>query len=306
MLANFLGKSKPVNFLLITVLFVLYTILFFATTNSGNIPRVSVVIGCFVMMFVFFGIFNFIVSKNRLTLDNSFGFLFFVISLGFIPAIIIEYKLLFINLILLMFLRKTYSLRSPTFVFQKLYDSGLWIGVAFLLEPMSLIFVFLLYAAIYLFVELHIRVVLIPLLGIATPIFLFFTYCLYVDQIQLFYNLFDLKVSFDYLFYTTNYYKLTISLFGAFVFFSVASRSLKIFSVSNRFKRIWSLLLLHLILSVLLVLLLETHNGTELLVVCVPVSIIIANWVQHIQRKWLANLVLLTLLGLSFAVHFIV
>ncbi|PQJ21895.1 hypothetical protein BSU00_07625 [Tenacibaculum sp. SG-28] len=80
MLTNFLSKSKPVNFVVLFLLFLCYTIsLFFSENflllNYSNLVLVFVII---------FSIYNFIVIKNKVTFDNSFAFLFYVILVGFL------------------------------------------------------------------------------------------------------------------------------------------------------------------------------------------------------------------------------
>jgi len=307
MLANFFGKSKPVNFILILVLFILYYILFLFKYDFDIIDKglLRVGIGGFFQILLLFLLFNFIIVKNKLTRDNSYAFLFLVMSFGLLPNSIVDYEIVFINLILLLFLRKVYSLRSPKAIFSKLFDSGLWLGVSFLFEPFTIVYFVFIYAAIFLFLKFTIRTILIPILGLATPLFLYYTYCFYTDQMLLFEHLFEFEMDINLNFYKTTFYSLIFSLFGVVVILSIAVRSSKIFSVSNRFKRSWTLLLFHLLLSIGFVSLLKTHSGTELIAVVVPTTIIIANWIESIAKKWFADFVLLFFLVFSFAIHFI-
>ncbi|MBL4869318.1 MAG: hypothetical protein JKX72_00015 [Robiginitomaculum sp.] len=263
-------------------------------------------IGIFALILILFSVFNFIISKNKLTGDNTYAFFLFVISFGLIPNLIIDINSVFFYIILLLFFRKIYSLRKPKSIFIKLFDSALWLGVAFLLEPMSILYLVLIYGAIFLFLEYSIRTIVIPVLGFVTPVFLYFTYCFYTDQMMQFERLFVLNFDVNSNFYNTSFYTAVFSLFGIVTLLSVLLKSAKIFSVSNRFKRSWILLLLHLLLSIVFVVSLKTHNGTALIAVSIPTAIIIANWVQSIENKWFAEMVLLTLLIFSFVIHFIV
>ncbi|WP_347172659.1 hypothetical protein [Polaribacter uvawellassae] len=253
-----------------------------------------------------FFLFNFVVSKNKLTKDNSFAFLFFIIGLGFLESLILEYATVITYLLLFLFFRKVYSLRTLKFVYQKLFDSGFWLGVLFLISPSYLLYLILLYAAIFFFSKITVRTVVIPILGLITPLFLYFTYLFWMDDLTSFYQLFDVVFTIDFSFYQTGYYELFLILFVVFTGVAILLRTKKILSVSNRFKIIWVLLLIHLIVAIVFVSFVEKKNGTELIAFLIPSTIIIANWVQSIKKKLIVNIILALFLLLSFAIHFIV
>ena len=54
------------------------------------------------------------------------------------------------------------------------------------------------------------------------------------------------------------------------------------------------------------VVLLRTHSGAEMIAVSIPVTIIIANWIQSVKKKEVTDVVLALFLVFSFAIHFIV
>ena len=304
MLANFFSKSKPVNFILIIVLFFIYYILDNFIYRSATI-NLDVLVLVPLYLGVFF-LYNFIIAKNRLTKDDSYAFLLFVIGLGCLPLLNIADVLLVKYILLLLFLRRIYSLRTLKSIYEKLFDSGLWLGVLFLISPEYILYLFLLFAAVLLFIKLTFRTVVIPILGFLTPIFLFFTYHFYVDTLDDFFQLFNIGFTLDFSAYNSSFYAVTLSTFGLVTFISILLRSGRIFSVSNRFKRSWSLLLLHLLVSLVSLFLIDAKDGTELIAVLIPSTILIANWIQSVERKLIVNLVLLLFLVISVAVHFIV
>lgn len=304
MLANFFSKSKPVNFILIIVLFFIYYVLdnFIYRSATINLDVLAVIP---LYLGVFF-LYNFIIAKNRLTKDDSYAFLLFIIGLGCLPLLNVAYVLLVKYILLLLFLRRIYSLRTLKSIYEKLFDSGLWLGVLFLVSPEYILYLFLLFAAVLLFIKLTFRTVVVPILGFLTPIFLFFTYHFYVDTLDDFYQLFNIGFTLNFSIYSFGFYAVTLSTFGLVTFISILLRSGRIFSVSNRFKRSWSLLLLHLLVSLVSLFLIDAKDGTELIAVLIPSTILIANWIQSVERKLIVNLVLLLFLAISVAVHFIV
>ena len=303
MLANFFSKSKPVNFIIIIVLFLVYYVLdnflySFEAITFNVLMTLPLYLGVFFL-------YNFIISKNRLTKDDSYGFLLFVIGLGCLPQLNIGYELLLKYTVLLLFLRRVYSLRTLKSVYEKLFDSGLWLGVLFLVSPEYVLYLFLLFSAVLLFIKITFRTVVIPILGFLTPLFLFFTYHFYFDTLDVFYQLFDIGFEFDFSNYNTTSYGVISAIFGVFAFASILLKTRKIFSVSNTFKRSWSLLIIHLLISLSALFLIPQKDGAALIAILIPSTILIANWIQSIERKLVVNVILLLFLVVSFTVHFI-
>jgi hypothetical protein len=304
MLANFFSKSKPVNFILVLGLFLVYYVLdsFIYRFEPFSLELLMILplyLGVFFM-------FNFIVSKNKLTRDNSFAFLLFVVGLGCLPQLSVVYVILIEYLVLFLFLRRIYSLRTLKTLYQKLFDSGLWLGVLFLISPVYVVYLVLLFAALLLFAKITFRTVFIPILGFIVPVFLFFTYHFYLDSLDSFYKLFEIGFFLDFNLYSSNYYTGVFTVFGVFTFFAILLKTGSVFSVSNTFKRCWVLLLLHLLIALSSLFLIAHKDGTELIAILIPSTIIIANWMQSIERKLIVNFILILFLVMSFAVHFIV
>jgi hypothetical protein len=304
MLANFFSKSKPVNFIIIIVLFLIYYVLntFIYRSTARNFEMLLVLP---LYLGVFF-LFNFIISKNRLTKEDSYAFLLFVVGLGCLPLLNVSYVVLIKYILLFLFFRRIYSLRTPGLVYEKLFDSGFWLGVLFLESSEYVLYLFLLFAALLLFVKVTFRTLVIPIVGFLTPLFLFFTYHFYVDTLDDFYQLFDIGFTLDFNNYNSSFYGVYFSVFGLITFIAVLLRSSSLFFVSNRFKKRWSLLLLHLLTALGSLFLVEVKDGTELIAVLIPSTMVIANWIQSVERKIIINIVLLLFLATSFAVHFIV
>ncbi|WGH74572.1 DUF6427 family protein [Tenacibaculum tangerinum] len=299
MLANFFGKSKPINFIVLFVLFLGYFVLhIFSRELSFSLLKE---LGWFLVVF---SIYNFILTKNLLTYDSSFAFLFFVLLFGFFPDTIATNNTFFANLTILLFLRKVYSLQSPKNVLHKLFDGGLWLGISFLIEPYTSLLIVLLYASIFLHQRFTYQTLLIPLIGVFGPVFLYFTYYFWYDEVEKFYALFNWNFYPDIRFYTNDKYLFPILFIGFFSIASIFLKSPKAFSVSNKFRRNWILILTNLIISLLILILVENKNGTEFMYVFFPVSVVLANGIESFQKKWFINLILIAFLITSFVVSF--
>src|SRR6056300_16965 len=179
MLANFLNKSKPIIFIGILILFfcVLTVTLIFGSFTAKTFISIILesIVFVFFFLFIFF-LFNFITKKNGLTFDNSYAFFIFIIlSISVLPYLL-DINKLFLTAIYLLIVRKIYSLRSNKSILEKIYDSSFWLGIFFIFKPISLIFIFLIYTAIYLHKKLIINTLVIPIIGFATPLIIYFSY----------------------------------------------------------------------------------------------------------------------------------
>jgi hypothetical protein len=308
MLANFFGKSKPVNFVFIIVLFLVYNFLDVFVINSSSFELKSIVNNLILFpgfLFMFF-LYVFIITKNKLTFDNTYSFLLIVIGVGCLPIFKTNYFVVGEYIVLLLLFRRIYSLRTQKSIYQKLFDSGLWLGILFLLSPINILYVVLIYCAISLYTEPTVRTVFIPVLGFVSPLILFFTYHFVNDTAEVFYRIFDINVDISYTFYNLLTYKLQLGVFGILTLISVLLKSSDIFSVSNTFKKSWGLLIIHFFIAVFYILLIENKSGFELFSLLIPSTIIIANWVQSVKKKFLIDVVLIVLLILPFLIKLIV
>jgi len=293
MLANFLEKSKPINFIIYLVLFSC----FFFTTVFLNIYAeeftwyaVFESVSYFFLFLSIFFFYHFVVSKNKLTFDNSYSFfLFTLITIVFISKLF-DFKLLILLLVYLFFLRKIYSLGSSKKVIQKIFDSGLWLGILCILEPFSLLFSILIFAAILLHQKITIHTLITPIIGFATPLITYFAYLLWNNSIEKFTQLFYFDVINTPSIDAEDY---TIWILGILLLLTILSiflKSPKALSVNNSFKKNCILLIIHLIITTVFALIITEKNGSEITFLIAPSSIIIANGFEVIQKKVLKNI----------------
>ena len=308
MLANFLGKSKPINFIILLSLFTcLFLCASFSQFSAQNFNLFSLlkIAGFLGFYFSVFFFYNFIVSKNNLTFDNFYAFFIFTILLSYFLPIIISFKAMITLLLYSLFLRKIYSLKSHKKILKKLFDSGFWLGVLFLINPFTAIFSILIYSAIFLHQKAIIHNLLTPIIGFLIPGILYCTHCLWFDQLYLFTNLFYFEIPASLSFYAdTAFYWTTISVLGLSLL-SLIVKSPKTLSINNSFKKSWLLLMLNLSVGVLFALLVPNKNGVELLFLAFPATIIIANGIELIASKFIKNLFFIVLLASAVCFPFL-
>jgi hypothetical protein len=308
MLTNFFGKSNPINFIVLFVLILLYFCLSFFESFSAltfDVDFILKQIGKFGLALLYCFIFGFILSKNKLTLDNSYGFLILVTLFGVFPEALKDWYTLFFNILLLIYFRKILSFRTTKSLYEKLFDGGFWLSILFILEPFSLIFGILIYLSVSLFQKTNYQTIFIPVIGFTTPLIIYFTYCFWFDNTESFYELFYWYSSYDINLYLSDQYSIPLLLVGVFSVIALVTKTPKIFLISGSYRKYWIIISLIFLLSIIYLSLKNTKNGSELLIAFFPVSIMIANWIESIQRKYIKEIMVLLFILLP-VVFFIV
>ena len=308
MLANFLEKSKPINFIVyLGLFFCFFLITVFTGLFTGGFAWYKMIESCsfLVLFLIVFFFYNFIVSKNKLTFDNSYAFFLFVLAtLLFISKLLIL-KTLILLIIYLLFLRKIYSLRSSKKVIEKLFDSGFWLGVLFILEPFSLVFAALIYASIFLRKKVSIHTLLTPIIGFASPLIIYFTYLFWNDATEEINQLFFFNNVNNLLIYAKDNTIWIFFIVLLLTIFSIFLKSPKVLSVNNSFKKSWLLLIINAIIAVVFALIITKKDGTEIVFLLVPTSIIIANGFETIEKVLIRNILFGLLLASTILTFFL-
>ena len=293
MLANFLEKSKPINFIVYLILFFCF---FFTTVFLNAIGeefawyKVFESVSYFFLFLSIFFFYHFVVSKNKLTFDNSYSFFLFILTLILFISKLFDFKVLILLLVYLLFLRKIYSLQSSKKVIQKIFDSGFWLGILCILEPFSILFSVLIFATILLHQKITIHTLITPIIGFITPLVTYFAYLFWNNSIEEFTQLFYFDVIQNRSIYADDY---TFWIFGILIsltIFAIFLKSPKALSVNNSFKKNWILLIINAIITAVFAIIFTDKNGSEIIFLLVPASIIIANGFEVIQKKAIKNI----------------
>ncbi len=302
MLANFFGKTNPANYVILFLLFlgwylsVFFLGLFPEKTRELSTVDFATILGVFILAFFFY---NFILTKNKLTLYNTYGFFFFTTLFTFFPETMLHKEELVLNLILLIFLRRVYSLRTDKIVIKKMFDSGFWLAILYILNPFSLVYLILLYTSIALFQKLNIKTFIIPIIGFITPVICYFTYCFWLDKTEDFIHRFSFYTDYNFEAYTSSNKAFYVLVFlGVLCLSSILFKTPKVFSVSGNYRKFWMLTILNFLVAIGFIIFFDGKTGAELMFLFFPISIILTNGIEGIQKQFLKNIILILCLVL--------
>ena len=307
MIVNFFNRTKPINLVFLSILVFLFYIITMFFYNNGNFALSFFVKNGINLLFLFgsFQVFNFILSKNNLSKETDLGILFYVFLLGIFPTLFITNKIIVAHFFLLLSFRKIYSLRTEILPKQKLFDSGFWIGIATIFYPLSVLFMFLNIIAIFVFNKVNWRYVFIPILGCIVPIFLFFSYFFYIEEVSVFTKLVQLKINLNLGVYSTNKFLVPIIFISIFGFVSLFYVSARLGQEKVAFKSSWILHLFQGIIGLLIILLDNDKNGNAWVFIFFPLSLFFANYMTLIRKKWIKEIIVYLFIGLIIGTKFL-
>ncbi|MFD1315321.1 DUF6427 family protein [Namhaeicola litoreus] len=303
MIANFFNQSKPINFLVLLftgLLIFSFTIAFHIYFENRIYSAVQIAFNLSLFFLLLF-FHNFLTTKNKLTKNNTYGLYIFILLFAIFPESITNMKLMLSNFFLFFAYRRIYSLHSNLDTGSKIFDSGLWIGVAFIFYNWSILFLLLSAAALFLFKRLKWNYYFMLIIGFITPIFLYFTYLVYADQQGTFQELFNFEFSFNYFNYNEFPLLIPTSVILVFSIWAIYPTLMKSRNAKQKYKASYKLLVLHLVLALAIGIVAPIKDGSEFLFYFFPFSIIFATYIQINQDNWFKEVVMFVFLGLALA-----
>ncbi len=301
MIANFFRKTKPIHAIFISALFLGYYLsaILLIEKPLYSLGIVVEKIGQLILFLLLFFLVRFINRKNQLSGQNSYVLLVLTILFGIFPKTLEVQNIFYAHFFLLLAFRRIYSLKTNTNIKEKLFDSGLCIGVSTLVYSWSILFLILIYAAIIIRKRQEIRNLIIPIVGLIIPFFVVFTYYFFTDNTGAFNDKLTLYYSFSYAKFSELFPLICLTVL---VIFSIVFVSLKIHSLLNDIKASWLLIIIHLLVAVYLIVI--TPEKDELFLFF-PLTIIISNCVQLFNKMLIRELIIVGLLFLSINAYFV-
>lgn len=237
MIASIFSKSRPFNYILVSILLVLcYFIYQFQSsgTTSGTsflwFEVMQKVICLFILVTSLF-ITNFITKRNGLSKDNSYSALFFVSFLLFIPSAFNDFKIVLSSFFILLAMRRLISMKSLLTPKEKIFDASLWIFIAALFHFWSILFILIVFVSIVFHVSGDYRNWVLPFIAFFTVgiIFIFFSLVINKEWLDVVWNQTGTDFEFYYLEKSVGNAALVLyAVFSIFFLFSM------IFTLSKR------------------------------------------------------------------------
>jgi hypothetical protein len=212
------------------------------------------------------------------------------------PNVFQNSKPILSTVFILLALRRILSFNSKKNIQKKILDASLWIGVATFFYFWSILFLLVLYAALIQLAPKNFKLFLIPIIGLFVVFIVFTIYFLYLDNSIDWYKDYKKLISFEFSSYKPlkNFFSLLVILSMAII--SLGFKFLNFRKTPLRKKSKYWIIIFTLITGILLVIITGKKNGVELIFTIVPISILISNFIEALQRGWVSEMMLWFLL----------
>jgi len=296
MIVKYFNHTKPINFVFLSILLSIFVLISLYLKHSLVFTSNNT-IGVFLLLASFF-LFNFISKKWLTSSDKDFGILFYVLLSGLFYVPTENNSLLISNFLIYLALIQIFNLKNKEInVKKQLFNSGLLIGIASLFYPLSFLFLGVVLVSVFVFNHISWRSIIIPFIGFIVP-FLFIYFLKDLFGVVLFTKLYPLfTLSLPYLFQSTI---LSISS-GVLLLLGLASMLLIISKINTDFvfyRGFNSIIISYLIISLFILLFDENKNGSELIFILLPLSILLANALSIVRSQWISNSLVFIIIGL--------
>ncbi len=304
MISSIFGKTKPINYIIVvTFLFFFYWIVqykLFDLTLSTEGIILKLVVSITLLFSIF--IIDFIVKRNKLTSANSFSVLFYGLLIVCFWETLSGKNVVLCSFFLLLATRRLLSVKSLKNIKNKIFDATLWILVASLFFDWAIVYVLLVFAAIYIYEPKNIRNWMVPFSAVFC-----FSIVLYIILFL------GNQVSF-----LEVHYQFNITSFSTIFSSWGDSSKLVVYIMLNSLLGFWSfltlgksgvgkittirLLMLSFILGLVLHVLSSNDNEFPLMVSFFASSVLITNYVETIEKPNIKEIVLMLSVFIPFLV----
>lgn len=303
MIASLFNKSRPINYVLISLLLVVFYFLYLTKDFSWTEYYFTIFekIGLLLVLISSLFLVRFITKRNGLSKDNSYAAFLFFIFLILFPTTLVNTNIILANFFLLLALRRLISMQSLVTPKEKIFDASFWIFVASLFHFWCILFLILVFISIIFHVSRDYRNWLIPFIAFFSVFVLFMLAVLILDKNLLAYVAEKMKISFDFTYFENAFQNIALAFFSsvAVLFFTTQVLALqnRPLNMQSSYKKI----LFTFLLGVAVYALSASKNNSFLIITFFPLSVLGTNFMEGLDNKWvkesvLGGLVLITLI----------
>lgn len=290
LISSIFSKSKPINFVLVLVIIGLSYLSYNILSLNALITAPVIIqwgVGLFALLFAIF-LIDFISKRNSLTQQNSYVILLFLLFMVLFPSIFLDWRVIVSNMLIILAIRRTISIRSLIDVKRKLFDATFWIVLATIIYFWSILFLLLIFITILLYVSEDYKNWLVPPITIFLTAFFIFAILFLTDNLEMMNSLFGNRKNFDFSPYLSQK-SITIGLgflvllFAASLLVYLKEQRKKTYQIQNSI----FLILVSLTIAIMIALVAPDKNGSELIFIIFPLAVFVTNYLENLKRVWL-------------------
>lgn len=302
MISGIFGKTKPINFIIILgFLFLFYWFVHFVLYPQAYSTE-ELVLKFIVLGVLLFSVFvvDFIAKRNQITATNSYAILFYALLIVVFPEVLLDNNGIFCSFFLLLALRRLISLKSLKSIKLKVFDATIWTLVASLFYDWAIVYLILVYIAIYFYEPKNIKNWLVPLTGIFAIGILLYCFLLLTDNLDFVQNHYQFSLKIDIIGYWINSSKLAIYAVLMVIMATLAFIKMGKLGVGKIITM--RLIAISLALGLTVTFLKSTDEISPVIITFFPSAIFLTKYIEFIKKATFREIVLMVSIVAPFLV----
>jgi len=304
MISSIFGKTKPINFIIVLgFIFLFYWCVQFYLLENG-FSTDAMLLKSLVLTMLLFSVFviDFIVKRNKITGPNSYSILFFTVLLVIFPETLNDSNGILCSFFLLLATRRLLSLKSLKDIKSKIFDATLWILLSSLFYDWAIIYLILVFVAIYIYDPKNIRNWMVVLSAVFSYVIILLGVLILIDNTSFLTSHYSFAIDYDR-FYLPKWGSsiklvLYIILNGVLTLWAFLKLGKAGVGKITNIRIIALSFMLGLIVNVLVV----SYSSYALMITFFPAVIFITNYIESIKRTNILEVVLMLSIFLPLVV----
>ena len=295
MITSIFSKSKPINYIIVMVVLVIaFALHFFYEVKDDNYTIISFIALSIGLFYVF--ITDFVISKNDLTKRNSYGIMLLALFFVIFPEVFGNINIMVANLLVLFALRRLFSLHTKRDLTKKFFDAVFWIAVSALFYTWAVLYLFVVFIALGYYWQNEGKYIAVSLFGVVTVFILLVLYNIVFKDQYLSQTNFDFSYGFDFLDYNSLSEIIKFTVVLALYIWSLIFYLKNTSEKNKTLKPIHTLIILASFIAIIIAVLAPVKNGNEIVFFMLPFSIIVANYIETIDKLWFKEMLVVLLI----------
>ena len=306
MIASLFNKSRPINYVLISLLLIGFYFLYLTKDFSWTEQYYTVIQKTGLLLILIGSLFlvRFVTKRNGLSKDNSYAAFIFVVFLILFPTTLVNTNIILSNFFLLLALRRLISMQSLITPKEKIFDASFWIFVAALFHFWCILFLILVFISIIFHVSGDYRNWLVPFIAFFTVLVLFAMAVLIFDHGLLAIVTEKAQISFDFTYFENVYQNIALAIFSSIAVLFFSTQVLVLQNRPLNMQASYKKIIFSFLFGVAIYVLSASKNNSFLMFTFFPLSVLGANFLESLDKNWLKESIMIGLILISLIIFF--
>ncbi|AWX44556.1 hypothetical protein HME9304_01559 [Flagellimonas maritima] len=304
MISSFFGKTKPINYIVLSVfMFLFYCFhVYIEAGQKIDIDKIPFQVLTLGVLLLSIYIINRIVRIEKVTDFSSYAILFFVLLFVVFSDVLLDNDAIFCNFFLLLAIWRLLAIKSIKNVKHKVFDASLLICLASLFYDWALVFLILVFLVINIYDKKTIKNWMVPIVSVLTIAILVFTVLKVDDNISFFIEHYTFTM--DLL--TEGFYKQGVTI--KLIIYSIVIVLLMLLVFIRLQKKgggkqvllqiVFSTFILGVIVSFF-----KSSDNHPVIFTFFPTAVFLTNYLETIKKMRLREIAFIVFIVLSFSVY---